>query len=351
MNAKACLFYLCLAGPAMAQGFAGLGSDSEGFALPQEGTVLNFPQDHGPHPQFRIEWWYVTANLHGADGQSYGAQWTLFRAALSPGESDGWQSPQAWMGHAALTSKDSHHVAERLARGGIGQAGVTLTPFVAFIDDWKMASKSAPGADEIADLEVSAAGTDFAYDLTLSAKGPIVLHGQSGYSVKSPEGQASHYYSQPAYKVSGQITLPGGPVAVTGQAWLDREWSSQPLSANQSGWDWFSLHFDDGTKLMGYRLRDSGAGFSVATWIAGDGRAEPQAPGALRVTPLETARVADHDIPVRWRIELPGKAINVTTKALNPNAWMNTQVPYWEGPVTVEGSHQGEGYVEMTGYQ
>ena len=345
------LLYVWLAVPALAQGFAGLGSDASGFKMPEPGVALRFPEDHGAHPEFRIEWWYVTANLQGADGQTYGVQWTLFRAALKPGNIEGWQSPQIWMGHAALTSKDSHHVAERLSRGGIGQAGVTVTPFEAHIDDWRMASAAAPGTDEISSLNVHATGADFAYGLKLDATGPLVAHGHNGYSVKSAQGQASYYYSQPFYKVTGNITAGQGRVAVTGQAWLDREWSSQPLTADQSGWDWFSFHFTDGTKLMGYRLRDKGESYTVATWIEADGKAEPQPPGALKVSPLEAARVAGRDIPVRWRVELPAKSVDVTTRALNAGAWMNTQVPYWEGPVMLEGSHRGSGYVEMTGYE
>ena len=138
---------------------------------------------------------------------------------------------------------------------------------------------------------------------------------------------------------------------MTGQAWLDHEWSSQPLAEDQTGWDWFSLHFDSGEKMMGFRLRGGGAGFTSATWIGADGRPQPQAPGALRVTPLETAAVAGRSVPIRWRVQLPEKGVDVTTRALNPQAWMDTRFPYWEGPIRIEGSHAGRGYLEMTGYR
>jgi predicted secreted hydrolase len=187
--------------------------------------------------------------------------------------------------------------------------------------------------------------------LQLNAKGSVVPQGSNGYSVKSAQGQASYYYSQPFYDVSGTLSLPSGSIQVTGKAWLDHEWSSQPLAPDQTGWDWFSLHFDNGEKLMGFRLRDSGAGFTSATWIGADGKREAQRPGSLKVTPLETATVAGRALPIRWQIELPAHGIDVTTTALNPNAWMTTQIPYWEGPVRFEGSQQGQGYVEMTGYE
>ncbi len=351
MNARALFVFLCLTAPALAQGYAGLGSDAGGFSAVKPGATMSFPADHGAHPSFRIEWWYLTSNLRGADGKDYGVQWTLFRSALAPSGGAGWSSPQVWMGHAAITTPVKHFVAERFARGGIGQSGVTAAPFAAWIDNWQMASQANCSGDQLACLDVRAAAADFSYDLQLRADGPLVLHGEQGYSVKSAKGQASYYYSQPFYQVTGTLNLPDGPVRVSGQAWLDREWSSQPLASDQSGWDWFSLHFATGEKMMGFRLRDSGSGFASATWIDRDGRSEPQAPGSLRITPLAKIRVAGRDVPVRWRVELPSKGIDVETAPLNDQAWMATRFPYWEGPVFFSGSHQGRGYLEMTGYE
>ena len=351
MNVRMLLLALLLmASPALAQGFAGLGGDAQGFAVPDRDVALSFPRDHGAHPDYRIEWWYLTANLKGADGKDYGAQWTLFRSALAPEEKSGWQSPQLWMGHAALTTAETHYSAERVARGGVGQAGVTLSPFVASIDDWTMAGRAPSSADALSALSVSAAGDGFSYRLDLAAQGPLVLQGDHGYSVKSAQGQASFYYSQPFYEVDGTITVDGKDIAVTGQAWFDHEWSSQPLAKDQTGWDWFSFHFDDGAKLMGFRLRDAGEGFTSATWIAADGTPEPQPPGALTVTPLVWRDVKGHRVPAQWKLALPGKGVEVTTSPVNPEAWMDTQVSYWEGPVRLEGTHPGQGYVEMTGY-
>jgi len=341
-----------MASGALAQGFAGLGTDSEGFSMPERGRVLAFPDDHGPHPDHRIEWWYLTANLQGADGTPYGLQWTLFRAASKPEPAEGWSASQTYMGHAGLTTAERHYSAERFARGGIGQAGVTAGPFAAWIDDWQMVSRAAPGADALSALQVTARGLDFSYEIDLSASGPLVLHGDAGYSVKSASGQASYYYSQPFYELTGTISLPTGPVTVTGQAWLDREWSSQPLDPDQTGWDWLSMHFDDGSKLMGFRLRSrTTAAFSSATWIAPDGQATAYGDGALVMTPQATHRVAGRDVPVDWRLQLAERDLDITVKALNPDSWMETLVPYWEGPVSATGSHPGKGYLEMTGYE
>lgn len=248
------------------------------------------------------------------------------------------------MGHAALTTPEQHFVAERLARGGIGQAGVTAAPFAAWIDNWRM-----EGPD-INTLSLTAGGSDFAYDLQLRADGPFVLHGDRGYSVKSASGQASYYYSQPAYEISGVLTTPDGPVTVTGNGWLDREWSSQPLASDQTGWDWFSLSFDSGDRLMAFQLRDSGDGYSSGTWIGADGTVTPLAPGAFDAQVLEQTEVNGHAIPTGWSLSLPAQDLDVSVRALNPDSWMETSFPYWEGPVRISGSHSGRGYLEMTGY-
>lgn len=358
----ACIF----SGPAFAQGFAGLGRDAQGYALPDPSRALEFPRDHGPHPGFRIEWWYLTANLRGDDGREYGVQWTLFRSALRPGDNAAkavdWSSPQVWLGHAGLTTPERHFSAQRLARGGLGHAGARATPFAAWIDDWEMvADAEVTGAPRSADpdaldrLDLRAAAPGFAFDLALRAEGPLVAHGQGGYSVKSAEGQASHYYSQPFYKVSGQLFLPPGAgaagLAVEGTAWLDREWSSQPLSPGQEGWDWFSLGLEDGTKVMAFRLREAeGPGFTSGTWITRDGQATPLPPGAIVLDPLEYARIDGRRVPVAWRLRIAERGLDITTRPLNPQSWMDVSPPYWEGPISFEGSHRGKGYLEVTGY-
>lgn len=368
MRAKRIMLALALlAAPlgAWGQGFADLGSQAQDFTLPSPDPVFVFPRDHGPHRDFRIEWWYLTANLTGADGVSYGVQWTLFRTALQPGGApdQGWSSPQIWLGHAAVTSPDWHHFAQRAARGGIGVAGAQAHPFTAWIDDWRMTSRAAPEDDSLSALDLTARGNAFHYALSLTADAPLVFHGDSGYSVKSRDGQASYYYAQPAYRASGQITVNGVETDVTGIAWLDREWSSQPLSREQEGWDWFALTFDSDDKLMIARVRSEAcdgkdapqadcedAGFVFGAWMPPAGASEPIDPTALRLTPQRHARVAGRDIPVRWRIELPNREVDIVVEALNPQSWMGVAPPYWEGPVAVSGTHAGRGYLEMTGY-
>jgi predicted secreted hydrolase len=341
-----------LGGKAFAQGFAGLGESADGFAPVVPGRAFAFPADHGPHPEFRIEWWYVTANLADANGAAYGAQWTLFRQAIAAGgPQEGWANQQIWMGHAAVTRADTHRFAQAFARGGVGQAGVDAKPFRAWIDAWEMRGLEAINDTNIAPLELKASGPDFSYALRLDADRPLVLQGEAGYSRKSLREQASYYYSQPHYTAKGSLTIDDKPVEVTGQAWLDREWSSQPLASDQSGWDWLSLHFNSGDKLMLYRMRQTdGNHYGSGKWIARDGTAEQLASADIAMTPLAFTKIEGRKIPTTWRIAIPRKALAIESTPLNARSWMGTSFPYWEGPISLAGSHSGLGYLEMTGY-
>jgi predicted secreted hydrolase len=343
---------LGLGGKAFAQGFAGLGETASGFAPVVPGKTFAFPADHGPHPGFRIEWWYVTANLVDASGIAYGVQWTLFRQAIAAGaELEGWANQQIWMGHAAVTTAALHRTSETFARGGIGQAGVAASPFRAWIDSWEMRGLAAMNAANIAPLALTASGADFSYALRLDADRALVLQGDGGYSRKSEREQASYYYSQPYFTVTGSITVDDKQAEVTGQAWLDREWSSQPLAPDQSGWDWLSLHLNSGEKLMLYRMRQTdGNHYGSGKWFARDGTALEIASADLTMTPRAVTEIEGRKIPTAWRIAIAKLALTIECIPLNARSWMGTSFPYWEGPIRFSGSHTGLGYLEMTGY-
>jgi len=338
-------------GAALAQGFAGLGTDAGGFAEVVRGRTLAFPADHGAHPEYRIEWWYLTANLEDAQGTRYGVQWTLFRQAMmSSDHGEGWDSRQIWMGHAALTSAATHRFAERFARGGVGQAGVDAAPFRAWIDNWQMRQEPA-AMSTFAPLELTASAPDFAYALRFASDGPPVLQGDAGYSRKSERDQASYYYSQPDLKVAGSIAIGGANIDVTGEAWFDHEWSSQPLASDETGWDWFSLHLDGGDKLMLFRLRHSdGRHFFAGTWITADGRSQQLDPGDIAMTPTATTQTAGRTLPTAWNIAIASRNLDIAVTPLNPQSWMDARFKYWEGPISVSGSRSGVGYLELTGY-
>src|SRR6202163_1632381 len=300
---------------ALAQGFAGLGINGGGFAAVIPGNTFAFPADHGSHPDYRIEWWYVTANLMDSAGVAYGAQWTLFRQAMQPGaQQEGWANQQIWMGHAAVTRADTHRYSETFARGGVGQAGVEAQPFRAWIDSWEMRGLDRMREDTLAPLELAASGADFSYRLRLDADRALVLQGDAGYSKKSERGQASYYYSQPYFKASGSITIDDKPVEVTGQAWMDREWSSQPLASDQTRWDWFALHLNTNEKLMLYRLRQNdGHNRLFGNWIEPDGRSIEIASADNQITPTISTRIEAREVPTGWRIVIPAHGLSIET--------------------------------------
>lgn len=354
------LLFIALANTAFADDYQLLRADPTGYDRARPGQPIEFPADHLPHPDFRIEWWYLTANLSDRNGEQWGLQWTLFRQAMTPNDDPGgWASKQVWMAHAALSTPDGHRYAERFARGGIGQAGVALNnngDFNAWLDDWQWTGSDGslfPGS-----LEVSFDTIDLT--LTLNSNTPWVLQGDAGYHQKSDLGQASHYYSQPHIQIEGELKIDGETLSVSGPGWLDREWSSQPLAPNQPGWDWFSLHFDDGSALMVYQLRnDNGDPWLSGTWIDADGQSRSLEREAIELIPesfttLTLNNGQQKNLPLAWTLRLPQRSQSWRISAPRPNSWLATLFPYWEGPVTAtaqnDASANGVGYLELTGY-
>jgi len=335
-----------------------LRSKGVGFSPVVPNQVLVFPRDHFSHPKYRIEWWYLTANLTDSKGREWGVHWTLFRQAInSEGQSKGWVSNQVWMAHAALSTPDGFIYNERFARGGIGQAGVGLNAkdhqFSAWLDDWLwLGSESGPLPGELV-FNVK----DYQVHLSMKVGTPWVLNGVNGYSLKSNQGQASYYYSQPHISLTGEIQHGDQNINVSGQGWMDHEWSSQPLADNQSGWDWFSLHLEDGSALMLYRLRhDNGKHFYSGTWIEQDGRATALASDdidfkILENKPVDTGNNKSKFLPMVWSVQVNklNKYHQWRIEANDYKHWLNTVYPYWEGPIVAHGDIPGIGYMEITG--
>ncbi len=338
---------------------AALGGDSEGFAQATAPRDFHFPQDHGPHPEYRNEWWYLTGNLQDQQGRRFGFQATFFRIALAPQDhprQSAWSTRQVWMAHAALTdvAGRKHLAEERFARQALGLAGARAEPFRVWLEDWEIVSEPAGGG-----WKLRLRSDDFALDLDLLAQRDPLLQGDAGLSRKNAmAGNASYYYSIPRLRVRGQIELSDGSHEVEGLAWLDREWSTSALHADQVGWDWFALHLADGRDLMFYQLRDRDGQtdrHSAGSWVDAEGRQTPLSAQQVRLTPLEWWTAPDHRrYPVAWELSLPESGETLRVEALLPQQWMDLSVRYWEGAVDVidprDRTRLGFGYMELTGY-
>jgi len=340
----------------------------EGFARATRPGAISLPADHGPHPRFQSEWWYFTGHLDEvADAASpngdrrFGFQLTFFRFATvaEPLQRESaWASNQLYMAHFAVTEigPRRHRVAERFSRGAAGLAGAQAEPFEVWLDDWRAVSLG----DSFLPLRLDARDGDLRLALRVEPGKPPVLQGEDGLSRKGPEpGNASYYYSYTRLPVQGEISLDGETVAVGGEAWLDREWSSSSLGSGVQGWDWFGLQLDDGRELMLYSLRDESGnptGFSAATLVAADGTAEHFSVDAFELAPQRRWRSLDTGVswPVDWHLRLPSAGLELDVRALVDDQEQRVAVLYWEGAVEVldpsAGGRIGRGYLEMTGY-
>ncbi|MCL9774192.1 lipocalin-like domain-containing protein [Vibrio methylphosphonaticus] len=331
-------------------------SEDAPFTKVVSGIDIAFPSDHQAHPNFRHEWWYLTANLTDENGRPLGVQWTQFRFAAAPQESESstnkgtWRSQQIYMAHSAVTTKNKHYADEKWSREHAEFADVEASPFRVYLDDWQWMSAT----DDLFPATLNVNSAQFGYSLKLTSSAPYQKQGQQGYSVKSADGQvASYYYSQPFINISGKVTIDGQTHQVSGKGWIDREWSSQFLLDSQQGWDWFALRLSDTTSLVVFQLRNSIAGeanYTHAKLMQENGSGTTIGQQDIRLVAIKQTAIDGRDYPTEWRLTIPTQQIDLTVSALNPDARMPLSVPYWEGPVEIQGSHSGTGYMELTGY-
>jgi predicted secreted hydrolase len=334
-----------------------------GFARATAPRTFTFPADHGPHPDFRSEWWYFTGNLAAANGRHFGFQLTFFRVALAPDATlreSAWATNQAWMAHFTLTDTEAgrFHSAERLGRGALGIAGAQASPFQVWVDDWHATSRASTG---LFPLRLRASHGDVAVELELSATKPLVLQGQQGWDRKGPEpGNASYYYSFTRLAVQGNVRTRDARFDVTGSAWMDREWSTSALGPDLAGWDWISLQLSDGRELMLYRLRrkdDSAGTFSKGVLILPTGVRIALSVREFELEPRRwwTSPTTGVRYPVGWSIEIPSLELSLDIAPRLDEQELDLSVRYWEGAVLAEGRLNaapvtGQGYLELAGY-
>jgi len=363
-------------------------ASAEGFAVATEPREFSFPADHGPHPDFRTEWWYFTGNLETAEGDHYGYQFTLFRTALaapdaevldpgadpaatapSEGALSDWSTRQLYMAHIGLTDVEGREFFsdERYARGAAGLAGVETGPFAAWLDGWSFRSADPedlfPGRLRVAAKADANGRPSVILDLTLHPGKPIVLQGDRGLSRKSSTAEsASYYYSYTRLPTEGTLLVPrheGTAQTVHGSSWMDREWSTSLLGEQHSGWDWFSLQLDSGQELMFFRLRTTDGGvdpFSSGSWVEAGGSYRTLAPGEVEITPKKQWQSPRGGLyPVSWQLTSESLGIELEISARLEDQEHRQSVAYWEGTVSLRGEVNGEptagsGFVEMTGY-
>lgn len=314
---------------------------------------FEFPRDHGPHEGFQTEWWYFTGNLLDKKGREFGYQLTIFRNNISPDFNDHeLKTKQIYMGHFAISDikRSKFYSSEIFQRGAAGLAGANNK--VVWINDWQI---------DFEKMKISANQSGIAIDLYLKNLKNIVLQGDRGLSQKSTEiGNASYYYSFTRLESQGEITIGDENYKVTGLSWMDREWSTSALGADQEGWDWFSLQLSDDTDLMYYQLREKdGIGkHSQGSFVDQESKKRIIKKEDIVVQVLDYWVSPETKIkyPSKWQIDIAKEKLSLTITAKIKNQEHLFSYSYWEGAVSITGVHNskkltGNGYVELTGYK
>ncbi|KAA6183439.1 carotenoid 1,2-hydratase [Thiohalocapsa marina] len=330
------------------------------FARVQAGAALEFPRDHGAHPAFRTEWWYVTGWLTDDAGRERGFQVTFFRVGTGIGADNPsrFAPSQLILAHAAVADPAQGRLlhAERIERALEPLAGAARGVTRVWIGDWALVLEQ--------DRYLARIDTDrFDLALQLTPDGPPVLNGRGGFSQKTPNPRnASWYYSRPQLAVEGRLRVDGEEQAVRGQAWMDHEWSSEIMPPEAQGWDWIGINLHDGGALMAFQMRhrDGSSLWTAGTLRKATGETRVLAPEQVRFLPRRSWRSprSGTDFPVEWDLDIDGRRLSL--RPLMDDQELDSQgssgVLYWEGAVRVFEREQGQereigrGYLEMTGY-
>jgi len=337
-------------------------AQNDGFRVAVPGTAIAFPADHGAHPDYRTEWWYITGNLETETGRHFGFQITFFRFGLAAepvARASAFAASQIWMAHFTVTDtrEQRFYSAERFSREALDLAGATAQPFRVWLGDWAMHSE----LDAFLPLQLAASHDDVAINLRLDKGKPVTLQGEDGLDRKGPEpGNASFYYSFTHLPAAGTLSIGAESFAVDGSAWLDREWSTSALGADLAGWDWFGLQLEDGRDLMYYRLRQHDGGispFSGGVIVGADGGRARLAAADAELQPLDywTSPESGARYPIAWRMRVPAHDIELEVRARLAAQELRHSLRYWEGAVQVrsnidEDTTGGQGYLELVGY-
>lgn len=331
------------------------------LALP--GRKLSFPADHYSHPDFKTEWWYYTGHLETDGGTRYGYQVTFFRFGVRDRQGDAKEKPlfsELYMAHFALSdiAGKKFYFRERINRGLNDKAGAATDRYLVWNEDWQV-----EGDERNHRIQVKDRGT--ALRLSLKPLKAPVLHGLNGHSQKGEgEGRASYYYSLTRMQTEGELTLNGKSEKVRGLTWMDHEFGSNQLGADQVGWDWFSIQLDNQNELMLYLMRRKDGStdpYSSGTLVDAKAKTTHLALKNYRVEVLERWKSpkSGANYPIKWRVTVPNEAMELEITPAFPEQELitnrSTRVTYWEGAVTIRGKVRGQtvngnGYVEMTGY-
>jgi predicted secreted hydrolase len=328
----------------------------DSYADVARGYKMVFPRDFGSHAAFRTEWWYVTGSLSDASGAPLGFQITFFRVRTGNqlDNPSTFAARELLIAHVAISDPARGHLwtDQRIRRVGSGLAEAAGDDTRVWIDDWRL-EHMGDGYDTRAQAE------GFALQLHLQDTQPPLLNGEAGYSQKGPAPRsASEYYSQPHLQVRGMVTRGARRDDVTGEAWLDHEWSSEYLDAAAVGWDWVGINLKDGAALTAFQIRD-GAGrqhWAGATYRSAEGVTESLPPSQVDFRPLRHwhSNRTNVDYPISWRVRVGAREweLQPLMDDQENDTRLTSGALYWEGAVRAleNGRTVGSGYLELTGY-
>lgn len=382
MNSAARLSVAAVATAAVITGFTGCGDDaasespragnsispsellgnveSGGFPPVASPWHFRFPADHGPHDQYRTEWWHLTGVLTDESGSRLGVQLSVARVGLKPEPLDRtsrWAATGIYAGQITLSGAgvDGLRTHQRVSRGALGLAGARARPLRIWVENWRLEQIDDAGPALALKIQVAAENLDV--DLELHSTKPLVdaneLAGQQA-------GQPAPFvfYIQPRLSAKGTLSIAGRPTRVGGAVSMEHAWGELPLPGGPVARDRFTLYLDDARELFcirTHRVDGSGTPAANCVLVGREGSPLSLSSDEIEMEPLdhwENERTGTV-YPVRWALRIPERGLELEIIPQSADQAGTGWMPSWAGPVRLElasGEPAGYGFVQLNGY-
>lgn len=306
------------------------------------------PKQELPHPKNSLEWWYLTGFLTDEHGRTYGVEYVFF--------------------HFYTLDKISRvmvNVALSVPEDSSFYYDYTIKPTKNYLPqqfplNFSLNNYHWEGKEGNYTVQAQMKKHPVGFKLTTQSTQAPILHGDSGYVYYGDIADAG-YYSYSRLNTQGELYLKGDTLKVTGLFWYDRQWNCGAVSPMKVSWDWMSIHLNNGSDLMIYRVKDPkknktiyGGTYrdSVSTYALSDTSIY------LSTNKYWKSPKSKKSYPLSWNIELSDIDAKLNLQAMFPNQELTVgqgfqRISYWEGMCTVTGTIKqknvsGNAYLEMT---
>lgn len=311
-------------------------------------SVSNFQE----HLESRYEIFKFLSRVEGEDGKTYYLQWLFARIRLdetADPSHQGWKNGQMYSAQVIISQGNQAWKQQRNVRGGIGEAGVFNQPLRFWVDNWSFQSRGNSSFP----ADIRAITDDFSMHLAVKRKGNYFTNIDSRRKLdEQSQSIIAYEINAPFIDVEGQLTLNGKQIKVKGGGWIKKQWGDNIIAEPGLKKVFFDFKLFDGSILSFIRYSYSEElSFIIGTVSDKQGNLHTISEEEITIRPLTYTRLTNgFNLPLSWSVQVPEYGINLITRPITKEVWAPFWIPHWQGPLYIEGSHKGRGFMQLGGY-